>query len=446
MAFISGIVSGIDTESLIKQMLEIERRPAVLLQREQSTIQQKSDAYRDVNTRLNNLAARLGDLVLSTAFSSKRLQVGNTAVATGQAGTSAAVGSYQLDVVQLAKAHMVASDSVADTTSSLGMTGTARINDVDVEITEEMSLADIIKAINDADAGVRAITLNNRLVLESVAPGAANTMDLVDADGSVLAELGVLDESGLIKSELQSAQDAVFSINGIDFTRDSNRVTDALDGVTLNLVGLGSTNITIERNMDQTVTAIRAFVDQYNSTQNFIAEKTAKEALLQGDATITRLAANLQTMATDRVGAPGDLVYDSLSVIGISVDRYGVMSVDESKLRAALEERPGEVEKLFNATTDMDGFDGIAVKLRDHLRSYTTSGNGILSTRQKLFEEQMESIQDSIDRLDARLKIREQSLIRQFTQMEGVLASIQSLGVTLAGQIDQLTGFYNNTK
>jgi len=439
VAFISGLVSGIDTEALIKQMMELERRPAVLLQQEKSKLQQRSDTYRDVNTRLSNLAARLADLLQSSAFGGKTVTSSDASVVTGTAGASAVNARYDIVVNELATTHRVASDAVAD--ADLGLSGTFRVNDVEIEVDLETSLSELAARINAAGAGVRAMIIGNRLVLESEESGSGNALVLVDVSGGVLEQLGVLNEDATIKNELQAAQDASFSINGIDFVSGSNRISGEVPGVVFTLNSTGSASITISHDVDRAVQAVQAFVDQYNSTLDFISEKTAKGALLQGDAMIIRLASSLHTLAGDRINAPPGFALTSLSMVGISVDRYGVMSLDATKLRDALNERPEEVAKLFAARADVDGYDGIAVRMRSFIETYTKAGSGIISSRRKLFEEQMESIQDSIDRLDRRLQVRERALVRQFTELERVLSTLQGLGTTLSNQIQQLTGF-----
>ena len=623
MAYISGLASGIDTEVLIKQLLELERRPAQLMQARQSSLELRRDAYRDVNTRLRNLVATLDALVSVSAFQTKKVTSSNPQAATATAGTSASPGSYDLIVTQLARAHRIASSAQADSTSALGLSGTVSINGVSVEITSDMSLNAIRAAINNAKAGVTASILNNTLVLESVASGAGATIELIDAGGPVvvlasstneavltatsdataqpashvvevyalatnhtvqgqaygdttaalglsgtfsvngvsisvgsgdsleairdainaagagvtaaidggrlvltsdetgvagrigaedvsgtvlqslgilhidgtfldemvvaqdaafkvdgvqytrssnivddviqgvtitfasvgsatvelsrtggggpLTDLGLLDEEGGFANELQSPQDARFTLNGVEFTRSSNTVNDALPGVSFSLLAVGSTTVTVGRDVQHAIDLVQKFVDQYNSAQDFIRSKIAKDEILQGDSVLIRLQSMLQIRAMDRIQVSAENPYNSLAMVGISVDKDGFMLLDVEKLRKALEDHPEEVQALFAARSATDGVDGIATSLRSFLRTFTETGTGILSTREKLFRDQIESLRDAMERVERRLKLREQNLIRQFTEMERALSSIQNLSVALSGQIAQLT-------
>src|SRR5690606_18517127 len=145
------------------------------------------------------------------------------------AGPSAAVGTYEVVVTKLAKAHRIASDDLeADPSDDLGLSGSFTINGKQVTISSGMSLNDIRDAINQAGAGVRATVIGSTLVLESEESGADHAMELVDSAEGVLKSLGLLDDGDSVKHVLQEAQDAEFSINGVNLTRSSNTISDAV--------------------------------------------------------------------------------------------------------------------------------------------------------------------------------------------------------------------------
>lgn len=442
MAYISGIASGIDTDALIQQLLAIERRPLVYMEDQIKRLQLQSDGLRDVNTRMSNLETKLSSLVSLSTFNAKAVKSSDEDVAKATAGPSAAVGTYEVVVTKLAKAHRIASDDLeADPSDDLGLSGTFTINGKQVTISSGMSLNDIRDAINQAGAGVRATVIGSTLVLESEESGADHAMELVDSAEGVLKSLGLLDDGDSVKHVLQEAQDAEFSINGVNLTRSSNTISDAVQGVSFTLTGEGTATITIEQNVDGAFDAIKAFVEQYNSVQTFINSITAKGEVLQGNSTILRLQSSLYSLVSGFVSAPADAKYRSLAQIGITVGRNGNLSIDESALRKALEENPDEVRALFAATADKDGYDGVAVRLRDFVRAYTQSGTGILASQGNSYREQMDALRESMERFEERLKLREQALRRQFTEMERVLASMQNLSNALAGQIIQLMAF-----
>jgi len=243
-----------------------------------------------------------------------------------------------------------------------------------------------------------------------------------------------------VKNLLQAPQEARIVVDGITVTRDSNTISDVLQGVTLTLKDVGTVTIEVQHDVDRVMERIKAFVDQYNSVQNFIKEKTGDGGVLQGDVLLGRIQFQLRQLATARVdGAPEP--YNQLAMIGISVDRYGTMTLDEGKLRAALEADPDAVYRLFAGKLEEDNFEGVAVRMGKELEQWLRSNEGLLASRQQMFENRMKDIDRSIERLEARLELREQTLRRQFTRLEEVLAALQTQSAWLSAQLVQLSAF-----
>lgn len=456
--YISGIASGLDTETLIEQLMAIERRPLVLMQQRKNTLQQQRDAWRDINTRLNNLRDRMADLSRVSLFEQRAVSSSESDVATAAANRDAAEGTYRIRVIQLAQAHRVAGARIEDADGNalpkqpLGYTGTARLRVgddgkwVDIAITGEDSLESIAAKINEAEVPASARVIDGRLVIEADETGSKKTLQFesVDVkngagvDVDLWKTLGILDEAGNVARTLQAAQDAVFEVEGLEITRSSNEIKDLIEGVTLRLAGEGETVLEIRRDEDAVLDAVKRFVEQYNSTMGFMRERMGEGGLLQGDSLLTRIQFQLRSDTMAAVGGP-DMKYNQLAAIGISIDRDGHMSLDETRLREALAESPADVARLFTASTsDGDEFDGVAARLEDRFQQWLASGDGLLAARQKMFGDRMRAIEDSMERFEMRLEIRERNLRRQFIALEEALASLQTQSMWLAGQVQQL--------
>lgn len=372
MAFdlrIGGLLSGIDTRGLIDAIMEKERIPVNSLLREKEALQVKKDAWRDVNTRLANLLNRLSDLRLSATFK------GNTATSTDEkkvtasATSGASAGTHMLEITQIAQAHTVASDrsGAANADTYLNLTGTFRINGKDVTVTTSDSLNSIKKKINDAQAGVTASVVDNRLVIRNNEMGAGKLITFSDDPGTqVLSQLGILTAEGAIKNTVAAAQNAIFSVDGLVIERDTNSVSDVIDGVTLNLKDQTTekVQITITDDTQKTVNAIKAFVDQYNSVMSFIAEKrsydatTKKTGVLFGDSSLIQLENSLRQLISASVGGldPG---FRNLAAIGINTSgKAATLTVNEAKLIEKLKEDPDKVAALFGAAKTNVAYSG----------------------------------------------------------------------------------------
>jgi len=455
---ISGIVSGLDTDTLIEQLMAIERRPLVLMQERKTTLEKQRDAWRDVNTRLNNLRDRMAELSRLSLFERRAVTSSKAEVATATANRNAVEAVYRISVQQLAAAHRVAGkrfetvDGKAAPKEPLGLSGEARLRVgqngdwITVAVDAADTLESIAAKINEAAGGaVIARVLDGRLILEAKETGAANTLEFEVPGGSdpsavnIWQELGVVDDAGEILNELQAAQDAVFTVEGLTITRSSNTVDDLIEGVTLQLKGVGETTLEIRRDVDAVVDAVRRFVEQYNSTMSFIQDRMGENGVLKGDTLLMRIQMQLRADVMAPVAATG-LKYNQLAAVGISVDKSGTMSLDEARLREALEESSEEVARLFTASKeDGDPFDGVAIRLEQRFQQWLAAGDGLLAARQKLFGDRIKAIEDSMDRFEQRMEIREANLRRQFLALEEALASLQTQSNWLANQLVQLS-------
>lgn len=438
---IDGIASGLNTTELIEQLMQIERRPI-------TQMQQRMDAWRDVNMRLANLETKLGNLLLSSTFEAIKATSSAPDAVTATARADAAVGTYRIVVKQVAKAQIVASASPLSTPASdpLGLSGTVTVNGVAVTVDASMSLRDIASALNASEAGVRATIVDNRLVIEHKELG--KPLDLVDssaaADG-VLKQLGILTQDQAtgqwVANVIQHEQNAVIEVNGIEVTRPGNVIDDVVDGITFTIHDRGSDEertavIEVAKDANDAVAKIKEVVDQINSALEFMASRLEKGAVLQGDATLIRLQSALRLELMERVdtGTP----YSTLSAIGLRFSREGRLEVDETKLREALEADAQAVYKLFAADTKSgDAADGIARRLRDLIRSYTQTG-GVIASRREMFERQIKDIDASIERMKERLSRQEERLYRQFRAMEQALSALQTQSAWLQMQLVQM--------
>lgn len=365
---IDGLISGIDTTTLIETLMVYERMPLTQAQEKQTTLQRKADAWRDVNTRLYNLQQKVYNLKSSLTFKSQKVIMGSEEYFTASASTGAPNASYQVEVVNLARAHTVASKTLEAANTSLGYTGKFQINGKEIEVTATDTLNSIASKINStADVGVNAAIVKiadgeYRMTLTSKQTGAANAIQVTDDDG-ILANLGFLDDSGEFANLIQEAADATIKVNGLTVNRASNTIDDVIPGVKLTLKKAGSTNISVERDLDKIITAVKEFVDQYNSTMSFINEsmaynkETKEKGVLLGESTLLYLQSELRSILTRTVSS-NPTKYNSLTMIGISTGAYnqsieatksGNLVLDESKLRTALEENFDAVAQLFGA-------------------------------------------------------------------------------------------------
>jgi len=444
---LGGLASGMDTETIIEQLVSLEKQPIYRYESEISQINKQKDAWRDVNGRLSSLGDKLSELKFSSTFNSRLAESSKEEIATATASNNSAEASYDLDVIQVAEAQRVASTiDITDSTTDLAAVGagTISIRGTEITIGENFSLADIRDEINNTEnLGATATIIDDNLVIESAETGTSNSLDLQDSTGTVLQDLGVLDTDGTtLKNELQSAENAQLSINGIDITSQSNTIDQAVEGMKFELTNSGSAKIEVSKDTVKAEESVQAFVDQYNSLMNFIDEKsnynsdTDTASALQGDSTLMRLQSRLRQNVMDSVETGGDLTH--ISQLGISVDRDGVMTLDSDKLTEALENDAEAVTKFFNADSSEDGFEGVANKVDGYVDQLIKTNTGLIPNRINSFDKRIDSLNDSIEDVEASVEMARERYTQQFTAMETALSEMQQQSSWMSSQLSSL--------
>ncbi|HEY1058344.1 MAG TPA: flagellar filament capping protein FliD [Limnobacter sp.] len=383
MAAISsaGVGSGLDIEGIISQLMAAERKPLATISDQKTQINTKisiygiiKNSFADLQTAAQKLTS-LGTLNPMKATSASDTIVGATASSTATKGT------YNIEVSQLAKAQSVAAPSVATADTVVGTgsltltlgnynsgTNTFTANAAKTPVTinigaGQQTLSGIKQAINDANAGVTASIINDgtgsRLVLTSADTGAdlGFKLDVSDADGNNTDTTGLsqiafdptaVAGAGKNASTLQLAQNANFTINGLAVTKSSNNVTDAIDGVTLNLKAVTTSPVAVTVGLDDTSlkSTLDGFVAAYNKIRGNLKDQQQKDATLSKETTPSSLERGLRNILRDTVSAYGL----SLSDVGLSFDNTGVLSLNKTKLDTAMANDPAVLQKLFSNT------------------------------------------------------------------------------------------------
>lgn len=369
-----GIGSGLDIQSLVTQLVAAERAPAEnRLNKQEFRLSTELSALGSLKGALSSFHASLSGLRSLYSFNQRTASSSDDALFTATASTDAMPASYDVEVTALAQAHKLASGPVADAQAAYG-TGTLTFQfgdpalpaqSVTIDATND-SLEGIRDAVNDADIGVRASIINGdagyQLVFVSEKTGVDNSLKVTVTDD----DLGHTDATGLSAltydpgvtenmTQMTAAQDANVLIDGISVTRSTNTVSDAIEGVTLQLesaaVGTVET-LTIKSDTAKANTAVKGFVDGYNALVNAMNSLSSYDAesgqagVLLGDATLRGIRSQIATVLGSAIeGLSGG--YRSLADLGIATQNNGTLSLDSSKLSDALSNDFDAVGRLF---------------------------------------------------------------------------------------------------
>ena len=192
----SGLGSGLDTDAIISQLTDIERRPITLIQNRQVQLNQQKAVIQEVNTGLLALKEKAAGLADESLFDIVKINSSDSEKVSVSATNEASAGSLSVEVLGLAQARSLSSRSFATLDEDLNLDGEFVVNGHGISLKADDSLFDIRDRINSADAGVNAQILtvddgDNRLIITAADVG-ADGFDLRDASSSnVLQGLGL---------------------------------------------------------------------------------------------------------------------------------------------------------------------------------------------------------------------------------------------------------------
>lgn len=390
--------TNLDVNSIVSQLMTVERQPITKLNVKEASYQAKLTAYGSVKGAVAGFQSAVQSLSSSSKFQAVKATPSDATVFSASASSIAVAGTYSLEVTNLAQAQKLVATGQASSTAAIG-DGTATTVTFDFgtisggsfdagtgkytgasfgssgagtkSITVDgnnNSLQGIRDAINAAKMGVTATIINDgsatspyRLALSSDNSGVSNSLKITASGGDgTIAALLAHDPAGLPAaqhlSQTVTAQNADFKVNGVAVSKASNTVSDVVQGVTLTLLNKTTTaaNLTVARDTTATSSSISGFVKAYNDLAKTLKDVSAydaanqKGAILQGDSTVRSLQSQLRSMlSTSVVGTSGALT--TLSDVGVSFQKDGTLALNQTKLDSAIASNFSDIASLFAA-------------------------------------------------------------------------------------------------
>lgn len=471
MATSSVSSSGIDVQTLVSQLMTVERQPINRLSKQESSYQAKLSAYGTVKSAVSTFQAAVQKLNSTDSFQVLKATPADTSILTATAASSAVAGTYSVEISSLAQSQQLVAAGQASSTATIGggttttlsfdfgtisggsfnaVSGTytgasfasngGGVKTVTIDNTNN-TLEGIRNAINAANIGVSATIVNDgsaspyRLVLSSNTSGASNSMSISVSGDAAISSLISNDPTGTQNlSQTVTAQNANLKVNGIAVTKSSNTVTDAIQGVTLNLskTTTSATTLTVSKDSSATTASAESLVKAYNDLYNVLKGVSAYDPVtkiggaLQGDSSIRSMLSQLRTILSTSVSGGS---YSMLAEVGITTQAGGTLKLDSTKFTAAVNSNQTDVTNLFASSG------GYATMLNDWA---TTALNTTITSRTTGINERISSIGDQIATLEARMTTIEQRYRTQFTALDKMLSSMSNTSSYLSQQLPRL--------
>ena len=474
---------------LVDQYMIYESQPKNDLLDRQDELYERKGILSDLDSKLSALqtkAERLSDPI-TDHFGSRSVSTSDSEVMTASASDTASLGNHAITIDRLAISDTRVSQQYTDTdTSFSGFVAdqtfmieignptdedpnnrrnlAITVSAADLALGNDEVLLQIADAINSAMyVAVTAETIGSeeqarasvvseengvsRLVLRSDSSGYTFRMDFNDSADGLLSALGVTNAAqssgtsgGYITEVGTSATTSLLSsklnIDGLDFYRDSNNVTDALTGVTLKLMDttVSTQTVTVVADVENVKSEVNGLLDAYNEAMSYLRENTQMDpntyerGVLADEVTYRAITYDLRNYTMNMVSGVSNPEYTRLFNIGIEADESGLLSItDSDKFETAIETNSSYVSDIFNAS------DGFATQLDSYLEKYVKTSGSIDLSKNNI-DDQLTSLTSRISLMDDILSRRESQLTQQFT-------SLQEMMYNLEGQRSFLSSF-----
>ncbi|WP_435927728.1 flagellar filament capping protein FliD [Dryocola sp. BD613] len=467
MASISslGIGSGLDTATMLAQIKAGEQTRLSPYTALQSSYKAKVSAWGQVSSGLSGLQDTVKKLT-GDAFNT--LTVSSNKAFTATASSAARADTHSVTVLSLATSHKLRTDnSFDDQNKQLGSAAeggerTLTITQQDgskMEVVlkdDETSLSQIAKAVNGAKGDVSATVQRTddgyQLVFSAKTSGTDGKMTVsVQGDDTLDA---VLNSDNL--QEVSAAEDARLIVDGSEYTRSSNNITDILDGITLTLKAPSedekSEQLTLTQNTEAIKSTLQDFVKQYNALLNTtsnlskyvpydsskltdadVATQNSQNGALMGDSTLRGLVGEVRSTVNGVYGEAG-ADYASLADLGIKIDAAtGQMTLDEKKLDEAIADNPNNIATMFTGSGDKPGLAGA---LGDIITLYVGDADkktdGIIKTSTTGLTAQADQMQEQIDKTQRLIDANVERYRVQFQNLDTTMSKLNSMSSQLA--------------
>ncbi|MDN2453697.1 flagellar filament capping protein FliD [Lactobacillus sp. UCMA15818] len=447
-----GQYSGI-TASTIESLLQADSSyvARTKAQTQITTNSSQQTAWGDIKSRLTNFLTDVQALESDDAFNTKVATTSDSSVASISGTSAADEGTYSLSVSQLAtNTKVIGSQVSTDKDTALGISGTLTLNSsdsstttatsVDVAISATDSLSNVVDKINAQTnkSGVKASLVDNHLVLTAQTAGAKTLAVSADSD-SVLSSLGMSSDA----TTTTTGKTAKFQLDGVSIERNTNSVSDAIKGVTINLSKISSDAVTLSLTNDtsKATSAVSTLVSQYNSLMGLISDdldvgdpssSDNTQGTLVGDSELTRLQSQLSSLMTSSATNGTAL---NASKLGISItDNDGTVGFDADKFKAQLASDPDAVKNFFyqstksitGTTKSESGYAASLGSLANNYLSDTSTNKGTIAVKLAGYTTSTSELNDQIKKLTTALEAKKDHYVDIYTRLDTAMMKAET--------------------
>lgn len=490
---LSGLASGMDTESIIKDLMKIEKKKVDKVDKQKIKLEMKQEVWEEMNAKLYSFYTKqVFDFKSSGSYKIKGATNSHESLLGVSASSSAVAGVHKIKVTQLAQAAHLYSNTIAIDTVKTTDIVSFEISDgtgdpVKIDLDKDATISDLVKAINDKDLDIEASydSVNKRILLNNTKLGETSRIQISKVDTpaeqaffsaiglAVNAGTGNLndDDLGVLGAK---GEKSIYEYNGMQLEAQSNTVS--VNGLTITLKAESAQEVTVNvtNNTDAVYKKVKDFIKAYNELfaemtkkneagpakgyepltdgeKESLDDKTIekweqkiKDSILRRDDVLTSISRNMRDIMTSSSGVDTTKLpkgFKFLTDLGIVTGNYtekGKLHIegDEEDSLYALKEN--KLKKAIEENPDevaqlLTAVGSQMYSMMNEKMKSTSMRSALTFYNDKEMKKQITAYEDRISLLQERMDAMQDRYYKQFTAMEQAIQKANSQSSSFAG-------------
>ncbi|HFU7085764.1 TPA: flagellar hook-associated protein 2 [Bacillus cereus] len=372
-----------------------------------------------------------------------------------KADGGAIAGTFNMTITQLAQRHQIASDKIDDIDAKLNRDETLKLGGKELKVTSDMTYKDLINKINDGDYGVSAYTLGNKIFMTSKKEGEDGVINFKDNTSTLFQDIGLANKDGVAVNVINKAQNAEYTINGIEGKSSTNTI-EALPGVKIELLKVTEQKVeekpvenpdgestevdpktteakakgielkftVSDSNVTDAANVIKKMVADYNKAVSTVDIFAGKGGAFQGQAIMQSVRQAMNSVVT--FSQDGNYLFS----FGIQLKQDGTMEVNEEALTKALKEKPDAAKQFFFSSNGLG-------KMMEEPLDKLFGDKGVVGERVKNIDSRVSDLDKKIKDIEAQNLQKQDEIVKKYQKLESTLAALDSQLKTIKAMTKQ---------
>ncbi|ACK91202.1 flagellar hook-associated protein 2 [Bacillus cereus] len=362
-----------------------------------------------------------------------------------KADGGAIAGTFNMTITQLAQRHQIASDEIKDINAKLNRDETLKLGGKELKVTSDMTYKDLINKINDGDYGVSAYTLGNKIFMTSKKEGEDGVINFKDNTSTLFQDIGLANKDGEAINVINKAQNAEYTINGIEGKSSTNTI-ETLPGVKIELLkvtepkveGTSDAGTTTEpkakgidlkftvsdSNVTDASNIIKKMVADYNKAVSTVDIFAGKGGAFQGQAIMQSVRQAMNSVVT--FSQDGNYLFS----FGIQLKQDGTMEVNDEALTKALKEKPDAAKQFFFSSNGLG-------KMMEEPLDKLFGDKGVVGERVKSIDSRVSDLDKKIKDIETQNLQKQDEIVKKYQKLESTLAALDSQLKTIKAMTKQ---------